>query len=163
MFQYSPILGRSSIWDLKYTFSKKIVSPKRGRPTEKLSLPRYPLICVVMYAVHASIVWGQDALPRWSQWESDAQNTPEKWLHNRIYCPSNRSKQITETHTAYSAGTQYTRQSLNENQHTWLHRKTDSYRLWSQNVVESCGARFFGTPTPYCPVIFCPDPDRTEK
>ena len=23
MFQYSPILGRSSIWDLKFTFSKK--------------------------------------------------------------------------------------------------------------------------------------------
>ena len=39
---------------------------------------------------------------------------PEKWLHNRIYCPSNRSKQIQETHTAYSTGTQYTRQSLNE-------------------------------------------------
>ena len=32
-----------------------------------------------------------------------------------IYCPSNRSKQIKETHTAYSAGTQYTRQSLNNN------------------------------------------------
>ena len=31
-----------------------------------------------------------------------------------LYCPSNRSKQIKETHTAYSAGTQYTRQSLNE-------------------------------------------------
>ena len=29
-------------------------------------------------------------------------NSPEKWLHNRIYCycPSNRSKQIQETHTA---------------------------------------------------------------
>ena len=23
--------------------------------------------------------------------------------------------------------------------------------------------KVFGTPTPYCPVIFCPDPDRTEK
>ena len=34
--------------------------------------------------------------------------SPEKWLHNRIYCPSNRSKQIQETHMAYSAGTQYT-------------------------------------------------------
>ena len=33
--------------------------------------------------------------------------SPEKWLHNRIYCPSNPSKQIQETHTAYSAGTQY--------------------------------------------------------
>ena len=50
--------------------------------------------------------------------------SPEKWLYNRIYCPSNRSKQIKETHTAYSAGTQYTRQSLNEKQHTWLHRQT---------------------------------------
>ena len=50
--------------------------------------------------------------------------SPEKWLYNRIYCPSNRSKQIKETHIAYSAGTQYTRQSLNEKQHTWLHRQT---------------------------------------
>ena len=57
--------------------------------------------------------------------------SPEKWLHNRINCPCNRSKHIKETHTAYSAGTQYTRQSLNEKQHTWLHRQTDtdSYRL----------------------------------
>ena len=31
----------------------------------------------------------------------------EKWLHNGIYCPSNRSKKIQETHTAYSTGTQY--------------------------------------------------------
>ena len=50
--------------------------------------------------------------------------SPEKWLYNRIYCPSNRSKQIKETHTAYSAGTQYTRQSLNEKQHTWFNRQT---------------------------------------
>ena len=48
-------------------------------------------------------------------------NSPEKWLHNRIYCPSNRSKQIQETHTGHSASSQYTRQSLNEKQHTWLH------------------------------------------
>ena len=48
----------------------------------------------------------------------------EKWLYNRIYCPNNLSKQIKETHTAYGAGTQYTRQSLNENQNTWLHRRT---------------------------------------
>ena len=46
-------------------------------------------------------------------------NSPEKWLHNWICYPSNRSKQIRETHTADSAGTQYTRQSLNEKQHTW--------------------------------------------
>ena len=51
-------------------------------------------------------------------------HSPEKWLHNRIYCSSNRSKQIQEIHTAYSAGTQYTRQSLNEKQHPWLHRPT---------------------------------------
>ena len=38
--------------------------------------------------------------------------SPEKWLHNRIYYPSNRSKQIKEIHTAYSTDTQYTRQSL---------------------------------------------------
>ena len=50
--------------------------------------------------------------------------SPEKWLYNRIYCPSNRSKQIKEIHTAYTAGTQYTRQSLNEKQHTWLHKQT---------------------------------------
>ena len=49
--------------------------------------------------------------------------SPEKWLHNRIFCPSNRSKQIQETHTACSAGTQYTRRSLNEKRHTWLHRQ----------------------------------------
>ena len=36
---------------------------------------------------------------------------------------SNRSKQILEPQTAYSDGTQYTRQSLNEKQHTWLHRQ----------------------------------------
>ena len=40
-----------------------------------------------------------------------------------IYCPSNRSKQIKETHTANSTSTQYTRQSLNEKQHTWLHKQ----------------------------------------
>ena len=50
-------------------------------------------------------------------------NSPEKWLHNRIYCPSNRSKQIQETHMAYSTSTQYTRQSLNDKQRTWLHRR----------------------------------------
>ena len=50
-------------------------------------------------------------------------NSPEKLCHNRICCPSNRSKQVQETHTAYIADTQYTRQSLNEKQHTWVHRK----------------------------------------
>ena len=50
--------------------------------------------------------------------------SPEKWLYNRMYCPSNRFKQIQETHMAYSVGTQYTRQSLNEKQHTWLHKQT---------------------------------------
>ena len=44
--------------------------------------------------------------------------SPEKLCHNRICCPSNRSKQVQETHTAYIADTQYTRQSLNEKQHT---------------------------------------------
>ena len=47
--------------------------------------------------------------------------SPENLCHNRICCPSNRSKQVKETHTAYTADTQYTRQSLNEKQHTWLH------------------------------------------
>ena len=50
-------------------------------------------------------------------------NSPEKSLYNRIYCPSNRSKQIKVTHTAYTAGTQYMRQSLNEKQCTCLHRQ----------------------------------------
>ena len=50
-------------------------------------------------------------------------NSPKKWLCNGICYPSNRSKQIQETHMAYSTGTQYTRQSLNETQHTWLHRQ----------------------------------------
>ena len=44
-------------------------------------------------------------------------NSSEKWLYDRIYCPSNRSKQMQETHMVYSAGTQF---SLNEKQHTWL-------------------------------------------
>ena len=43
-------------------------------------------------------------------------NSSEKWLYDRIYCPSNRSKQMQESHMAYSAGTQF---SLNE-KHTWL-------------------------------------------
>ena len=64
----------------------------------------------------------------WIQWpfspKNLSQNSPKKWLHNRICCPSNWSKQIQETHTAYSSGTQYTRQSLNEKQHTWLNRQT---------------------------------------
>ena len=76
----------------------------------------------------------------------------EKWLYNRIYCPSNRSKQIKETHTAYGPDTQYTRQSLNENQNTWLHRRTvigceAMYVLFHSNFAafnvcqryESCG------------------------
>ena len=49
----------------------------------------------------------------------------EKWLHNWTCYPSNRSKQFQETHTAYIAGTQYTRQSLYEKQHTWLHRQVN--------------------------------------
>ena len=64
----------------------------------------------------------------------------EKWLHHRIYCPSNRSKQIKETHKAYSAGTQYTQQSLNEKQPTWL------YRSWSH----ACCFSF-----KLCPCILC--------
>ena len=70
--------------------------------------------------------------------------SPEKWLHNRIYCPSNRSKQIQETHTAYSSGTQYTRQSLNEKNHAWLHR-------WYCLSVEPCILFFIQT----LPRILC--------
>ena len=56
-------------------------------------------------------------------------NSPEKLCHNRICCPSNRSKQVQETHTAYIADTQYTRQSLNEKQHTWLHRQCHEWHV----------------------------------
>ena len=55
--------------------------------------------------------------------------SPEKLCHNRICCPSNRSKQVQETHMAYIADTQYTRQSLNEKQHTWLHRQCHEWHV----------------------------------
>ena len=55
--------------------------------------------------------------------------SPEKLCHNRICCPSNRSKQVQETHTAYISDTQYTRQSLNEKQHTWLHRQCHEWHV----------------------------------
>ena len=32
MFQYSPILGRSSIWDPKYTFSKSCLPDRSKTP-----------------------------------------------------------------------------------------------------------------------------------
>ena len=64
-------------------------------------------------------------------------NSPEKWLHNWICYPSNRSKQIQETHTAYSACTQYTRQSLNEKQHTWLHRQQVNWLSVNPCVLSS--------------------------
>ena len=35
MFQYSPIQGRSSIWDLKYTFSRKRKRRRRRRRRKK--------------------------------------------------------------------------------------------------------------------------------
>ena len=70
-----------------------------------------------------SLNWKYRKINKWYT-NKIAVNSPEKWLYNKIYCPSNRSKQIKETHTAYGAGTQYTRQSLNEKQHTWLHRQT---------------------------------------
>ena len=48
-------------------------------------------------------------------------NSPGKWLHDWISYPSNRSKQIIETHTAYILlavhNTHF--QSLNEKQHTY--------------------------------------------
>ena len=55
--------------------------------------------------------------------------SPEKLFHNQICCPSNRSKQVQETHTAYIADTQYTRQSLNEKQHTWLLRQCHEWHV----------------------------------
>ena len=61
----------------------------------------------------------------WIWCGSSPSYSPVKWLQSsiRIYCHSNRSKQMQETHTAYSAFTQYSRQSLNEIQHIWLHRQ----------------------------------------
>ena len=84
-------------------------------------------------AIHWSLtpLFEVDYRSSWNKGIEQAYYSPEKWLYNRVYCPSNRSKQIQETHTAYSAGTQYTRQSLNEKQHTWPHRQTDSYELSS--------------------------------
>ena len=70
--------------------------------------------------------------------------SPEKWLYNEICYPSNRSKQIQETHMAYSAGTQYTRQSLNEHN---IHGFTGN-RLFS---VKSCMLFFIQT----LPRILC--------
>ena len=73
--------------------------------------------------------------------------SPEKWLHNWICHSSNRSKQIQETHTAYSADTQPTRQSLNGRQHTRLHRQL-SCCLWSHVCCFSfklCRARVLCT------------------
>ena len=55
--------------------------------------------------------------------------SPEKLCHNRICYPSNRSKQVQETHTAFIADKQYTRQSLNEKQHTWLHRQCHEWHV----------------------------------
>ena len=50
------------------------------------------------------------------------------FLHPRIsihreydLLPSNRSEQIIETCTGYSTGNQFTRQRLNEKQHSFLH------------------------------------------
>ena len=58
----------------------------------------------------------------------------EKWLHNRIYCPSNWSKQIQKTHTAYSA-------AHNIHGKVWMKKKsihasqTDSCPLWNHVFV----------------------------
>ena len=53
-------------------------------------------------------------------------NSPEKWLHGLV-TPAigpNKSKKLTQLPgTAYSSGTQHTRQSLNEKQH--IHGFTD--------------------------------------
>ena len=74
--------------------------------------------------IHSGWIRLQRVSKKWCMWKCAILiNSLEKWLHNRIYCPSNRSKQIQETHKAYSDGTQYTRQSLNEKQHTWLYRQ----------------------------------------
>ena len=57
-------------------------------------------------------------------------NSLGKWLHNWIIYPSNRSKQIQETHMACSGGKQYKLQSLNEKQ-----EKQTSYVCEAMYVV----------------------------
>ena len=69
--------------------------------------------------------------------------SPEKLCHNRICCPSNRSKQVQETHTAYIADTQYTLQSLNEKQHTYMASQTMSRVAcrWEDESVNHVGGK----------------------
>ena len=94
--------------------------------------------CKLLISLHACIVW----------WRLSAMfntTSPEKWLHNWICYPSNRSKQIQETQMAYSAGTQYTRQSFNKSQHTWLH--------WQQDIV--CEAMYAVCHSNFAAYIVC--------
>ena len=49
--------------------------------------------------------------------------SPEKWLHIGFVTPAIGPNKSKKSRTAYSASTQYTRQSLNEKQHTWLYRQ----------------------------------------
>ena len=51
-----------------------------------------------------------------------------------------------ETHMAYSASTQYTRQSLSEKQHTWFHRQT----------VISCEAMYVVFHSTFCHIYCVP-------
>ena len=69
---------------------------------------------------------------------------------NRISCPSNRSKQVVETHTAYGSCIQYTLQSLNENNknnNNNIHGFTDNKLL----CVKPCMLFFIQT----LPRIIC--------
>ena len=86
--------------------------------------------CIVLYEWDSGL---------WLDWLIDCfLNSPEKWLHNRICYPSNPSRQIKETHTAYSAGTPYTRQSWMKNN---MHAFTDNKVL----CVKPCMQFFIQT------------------
>ena len=56
--------------------------------------------------------------------------SPEKWLHNRICYPSNRSKQIQETHTAYIAPVHHIRGKV-EWKTTCMASQATNYCVWS--------------------------------
>ena len=119
-----------------------MVNKKQASKIEFMWIKKRVLFSSVQFLFHQNKLhfrkkqwWGDQKEHSSKLWSHMAVYSPEKWLHNRIYCPSNRSKQIQKTHTAYSAGTQYTRQSLNEKQRTWLHRHNIRGRVWMKNNI----------------------------
>ena len=104
------------------------------RSFDDVSVSPFNLLCKGRQPIQdQSSVLGADILnnPRYNYYGRSFNYSPEKWLHNRICYPSNRSKQIQETHSAYSAGTPYTRQSWMKNN---MHGFTDNKLL----CVKSC-------------------------